>query len=196
MADHCVPVPLSEKPFIATGCLSCPDKSENCCVGSYVPLTLRDVDAIRELGYDLAGAVQASEYFAEYLVDDEDWWRDSVTGVGGRLYRLTTKKREDGACVFLEEGKGCLLGPRRPVVCKIYPFWVDHRGGIIYEPGEEECCYIASGSYTLEEGIALIDESPGSIREYFQAIRQDCLENHDRHRELVETALGAAAPEA
>ncbi len=185
--------PVSPETYIATGCRTCTENSENCCVGSYVPLTIRDIMAIEELGYDLEYVLQVSEYFPEYMRGDEEWWRDSTIAIDGRLYRMTTRKDVRGKCVFLKEGEGCLLGTRRPAVCKIYPFWVDNRNVIVFESGEEDCCPIAAGAHTVEEGIRMIDESPGSIREYYYTIKQDCLEQVERHRELVERFLSRQA---
>ncbi len=176
--------------FIASGCLQCAGNSESCCAESYVPLTIADIDAILDLGYPLEEAAQAGEYYEEYLDDAEPWWRASMTEMDGQLFRVTTRKNERAQCVFLREGEGCVLGARRPRVCKIYPFWVDARGAIIVEPGEEECCHIAEGAVPVERGIRMIDESPESILEYYRDIQRDCEENGARHRELLVHLLG------
>ena len=177
-------------PFIASGCLQCAGIRESCCAESYVPLTMADLNAILDLGYTLEEAAEAGEYYEEYLEDAEPWWRAGMTEIDGRLFRLTTRKNERSQCVFLREGRGCVLGERRPRVCKIYPFWVDGQGEIVVEPGEEECCLIAGSAASVERGIRMIDESPESIMEHFMAIRRDCEENKERRRELLLRLLG------
>lgn len=182
--------------FIASGCLQCAGNEKSCCAESYVPLTIADISAILDLGYTLEEAAQAGEYYEEYLDDAEPWWRAGITEIDGRLFRLTTRKNERAQCVFLREGQGCVLGERRPRVCRIYPFWVDESGRIIVEPGEEECCRIAEGAVPVERGIRMIDESPASIMEHFLAIKRDCEENGERHRELLERLLAGCEARA
>ncbi len=185
--NACLPAPGI---FIASGCLQCAGNAESCCAESYVPLTIADINAILELGYTLEEATQAGEYYEEYLDDAEPWWRASMTEMDGRLFRVTTRKNEREQCVFLREGEGCVLGERRPRVCKIYPFWVDDRGAIAVEPGEEECCHIAGGAAPVERGIRMIDETPESIMQYYLDIKRDCAENRTLHRGLLLRLLG------
>jgi uncharacterized protein len=74
------------------------------------------------------------EAFGEWEWLDADHvqaWLDVHPAYGAYLAaepRRLTLRAQDGACVFLERGKGCRLEPnQRPTMCQLYPFDVDGR---------------------------------------------------------------------
>ena len=89
-----------------------------------MPLTERDIKRIEKLGY-------ARDYFVRY-----------VDGVP------TLKTREDGSCVFLENGR-CSIYKYRPEGCRLYPLvWVRGSGRATLDT---HCPYRYEFSFTQKD---------------------------------------------
>ncbi len=75
-------------------------RCSKCCIETEMPLTKRDIQRIENLGFK-------EEDFVRY-----------VDGIP------VLKTKEDGSCVFLEDGK-CKIYKYRPDGCRLYPLvWV------------------------------------------------------------------------
>jgi Fe-S-cluster containining protein len=181
-------------------CRECIKHQPSCCRGNSVPLTVADVERISALGHDPMSFVLAGEYGREFVEGFEAWWVESFVSRGAYLYKLNTRTREDGHCVFLIDGKGCTLGEDRPFICRMYPFWVDDAGAVVYEPEELDSCFIAKKRYSVEEGMQLVGESRAAVHKYFTALKNDCTVEREAHERLVDSILatatnaGSAAP--
>lgn len=108
-----------------------------------------------------------------------------MVNIKGKLYKINTKKKADGSCFFLRDGAGCTLGNLRPPICKIYPYWVNDKNEIVYEPEEKEYCYFGKLGMSISEGLKLIHENEEKIHAYFKKIKDDCLKNKHKHKELI-----------
>lgn len=56
------------------------------------------------------------------------------------------------SCIYLEEGRGCLLGEERPIACKQYPFAVDRDA----EGSNEVCVKPACPGLSPEQGLPIL----------------------------------------
>lgn len=45
--------------------------------------------------------------------------------------KLVLKLRDNGKCVFLNDGEGCTLGVYKPKVCALFPFWPTQGGDLL-----------------------------------------------------------------
>lgn len=66
---------------------------------------------------------------------------------GGRF--VAVMKKEDGRCVFLEEN-GCMVYENRPLLCRMYPFYVERQGDV-YVIGVDTACPGVGGGEGLAE---------------------------------------------
>ncbi|MEM2534578.1 MAG: YkgJ family cysteine cluster protein [Candidatus Nezhaarchaeales archaeon] len=82
-----------------------------CCYDTKMPLTKRDVERIKKIGYP-----------EEYFVDRR-----------GRIPRLKNMK---GHCVFLDpRTNACIIYPDRPEGCRLYPLIYDEeKDSIVVDP--------------------------------------------------------------
>ena len=118
-------------------CVKCSHMQETCCADSpRVPFTANDLERLISLGHKVEEFAVAGEYTEEDFRGEEDWWEKSMIDIGGKFYKVNVRKKEDGSCHFLDKEKGCVLGSNRPAVCKIYPYWMNDKGSIIWEDGE------------------------------------------------------------
>jgi Fe-S-cluster containining protein len=60
-------------------------------------------------------------------------------------------KKRGGRCVFLDED-GCRVYDARPLLCRMYPFYVERQGGV-YVIGVDEGCPGVGGGEVLSEGF-------------------------------------------
>ena len=60
-------------------------------------------------------------------------------------------RKEDGRCVFLGED-GCRVYEDRPLLCRMYPFYVERQGDV-YVIGVDEGCPGVGGGEALTEGF-------------------------------------------
>lgn len=172
--------------FTLPACLKCKEVQKNCCNDNpFASLAIEDVDKIISLGFKLKDFAIAGEYDKEKIKNDEDWWKNNMIIKDGRIYKLNMKKKNDGSCYFLKDGKGCVLNESRPYICKIYPFWMNSSDEIIFEPGEEDYCFIIRNGAAIDEALKLIKETKNSIGYYFSKIKGDCVENKDKHEKII-----------
>jgi Fe-S-cluster containining protein len=166
-------------------CKECLQHQESCCKGNSVPLTRADIERIAALGHDPADFLIAGEYGAEFVKGFEPWWDESFVRGERYLYKLNTATRADGHCVFLIDGKGCILGEHRPFVCRIYPFWVDDSGKVVYEPEERESCFIPKRKISVDQALAYVGEDRAAVIKYHTEIKKDSIENRQFHLETI-----------
>ena len=172
-------------------CKKCIDENpgSSCCRGSSVPLTVKDIERITALGHNPEDFVIAGEYGREFVEGYEKWWVDSFLKHGEFYYKTNTRTRENGECVFLKHGVGCTLGEHRPAVCRMYPFWVNEEGHIVYEPDERESCYIPRKKYSVDEGLEMLGEDKDRVTSFFREIKHDCENNHEAHALVLRPRL-------
>lgn len=173
-------------------CLECSKKQATCC-SLGVPLTIEDVNRITALGYKLENFAEPGEWKKDEIEGNEDWWENSMVEVDGKMYRLHVKESGEGddeKCFFLKEGEGCVLGDKRPLHCKMYPFWIDE-GHIAYDDPEDKFCPLNKGIMPLKESMELLHETEESLKEHYQKIKEDCIKNKEKHKELILKLLKA-----
>jgi Fe-S-cluster containining protein len=161
------------------------DTKDSCCNNANVPLTINCLQNIITLGYVLEDFSVAGEYSKEDIQGTEKWWMSSMFKRGNKFYKINVRRKPSGNCIFLKEGGGCVLGKNRPAVCKIYPFWVDKKGKIDYEEGEKEYCYLGTRGYSPPKAIKMMGETPKTIKSYFELMKRDCINNKEKHREIL-----------
>ncbi len=176
---------LMTEPVSYKICLECSKKQRNCCQDNRVPLTLEDINTITSLGFNFFDFAIAGEYDVEDFINEETWWKNSMITIDNKHYKINTRNDNKGNCIFLKSGLGCTLGKNRPSVCKIYPFWVNDKDEIVYENGEDELCYFGRKKLTALEGAKLVREDEKSLKSYFEKIKNDCIENKEKHQELI-----------
>lgn len=162
---------------------------DSCCNEANVPLTIKCMQQIINSGYKLEDFVVAGEYCEEDIEGTERWWRDSMLKKGNKFYKQNIQRKPNKDCIFLKEGKGCILGKKRPLICKIYPFWISKNGRIIYEPGEKEYCLLGIRDYSVPEAMRAIGENGKKIKSYFNLIKKDCIKNKKEHAEIIRFLL-------
>lgn len=174
------------KAFTLNVCLECRNHQENCCFSDSLrlPFTMKDIKTAESMGFKRDEFLIAGEYFPIRAKGEEKWWRDSMVVVNGKSFKINVKKTKDGKCIFLKDGVGCVLGKNRPAVCKIYPFWVNSKGKINWEPGEKEYCYMGKKGFLLKKAIETIKENPTTIKKYFNEIKKDCIVNKEKHKKI------------
>lgn len=170
-------------------CLECSKNQITCCTLG-VPITISDIDRIISLGYKLEDFAEPGEWDDEELEGNEDWWVNSVTEVDGVKYKIHLKEandedEDDGRCIFLRDGEGCVLGDNRPSLCKLYPFWVEEDGKLVYDDLDEHFCPINKNILPIEEALKLLNETEQTIKEHYKKIKEDCINNKEKHRELI-----------
>jgi Fe-S-cluster containining protein len=166
-----------------TGCLECSKKQDTCCTLG-VPLTIEDVERISKLGFKLDEFAYAGEWDEDDNEGAEDWWMHSLVKLDGKFYKLEVEEKENEHCFFLEPGKGCILGDKRPLHCKTYPFWVEDNN-VVYDDPEEKFCPINKRSIPVKHAVTLVGETEESIMDYYNRIKKDCIENSEKVKELV-----------
>ena len=164
-------------------CLECGLTKDSCC-SLGVPLTIRDIRIIKNLGFKLEDFAYAEEWGKEDFADGEEWWKGSMIKVNNRFYRVSCKEKKNGNCFFLREGSGCILGENRPLQCRMFPFWVK-KNRIIYDGSADGFCMLKNKRLPLKEKIKIIGESEKSLKKYYRMIKEDCINNREEHRKLV-----------
>jgi len=168
-------------------CLECSQRQKTCCQDARVPMTIREMtNLIVERHKVFIDLFYAGEYPEDDIKDFEPWWRESILEKDGKFYRANTR-RVDGNCIFLKPGKGCTIKPR-PHICRIFPFWINTSDEIIYEPGDKICDFEREGIKPVD-ALALIGETPESIRSLFKLIKNDSEKNRASHQALTKTLL-------
>lgn len=164
-------------------CAQCFTKQKTCCTLD-PPLTIRDIERIKSLGNTFESFARLDEWKKEDYEGEEDWWINSMIKVNDKTFKITLKKKENGNCIFLDEKKGCTLGSNRPSACKIFPFWVEN-DKVVYDESLEDFCYMRKQNINVENGLNLLAETEKKIKEYYNEIKDDCIKNKDKHKELA-----------
>ncbi len=166
-------------------CLRCASTGPTCCMDrNKIPLTMKDVDTLNYLGYDPDRYVTVAQYCLD-PEEHEPWWVDGFVAVGGRHYRASLRFVR-GVCPFLSDG--CVLGARRPFVCRIFPFWMSPELKLIYL-GED--CPITEEMPDKAEGLTAIGESSDSIRDLWVQIKNDLVLRREEHERFVLSRLAS-----
>ncbi|MFZ5955530.1 MAG: YkgJ family cysteine cluster protein [Nanoarchaeota archaeon] len=171
-------------------CLECRESRGKCCCqdDTIIPLGINDVNNILSNGYAMNDFLRVVEYRPEEFLSQEDWWQQSFYEKDGKFFRLAIKLKNE-ICTFLEDGKGCLLGKNRPDMCKIYPFSIDPNNQIIFEPQAKKYCFIGQNIDEVAEGLNNIRETPERIRQYYDSIRTDCINNKFEYFRIINQLL-------
>lgn len=163
-------------------CLRCASAGDTCCMDMCAPLSVSDIERICALGNNLEDFAELHDYSDDNDPEHEDWWRESMVEHGGRKYKIITKTKENSHCFFLIPGKGCALGDKRPLTCKMYPYWISADGLITY--GDTDCFLVKCGTVPTE-GISMITETPDTLTDYYKLIAEDCKNNKGKAKEMV-----------
>ena len=138
------------------------------------PMTLMDVARIVEAtGLDPRAFSVRDRVSAEQLDDYAQFdGMERMCPVGIR-HRL--KLRKSGHCVFLEEGKGCSLGEAKPMVCKLFPFWVSKTGDLMWlsTPTSDGCMAMQLGKSQPHIIAHLLDVDLHDVYEWFAQLQQE-----------------------
>jgi Fe-S-cluster containining protein len=145
---------------------------------------MEDVERITKLGFKLDEFADVGEWDEEDYEGAEDWWMNSMVKVDDTFYKLEITEKEKERCFFLEHGKGCTLGDKRPLHCKTYPFWVENNQ-VVYDDPEERFCPINKRSIPVKHAVTLVGETEENIMNYYDRIKKDCIENSEKVKELV-----------
>lgn len=174
----------NKKEFTTDVCLECSKKCDGCCaVASSVPVTIKDIKRIENLGYKKEYFLLPKKYSKKEIVGSEGWWVGSFININGEKYKLRLNVKGK-RCIFLKDGKGCTLGKKRPFFCRIYPFWVEGKK-IIVEKGDGIYCGVNKKGLTLQNKIGLMKEDSGKIKKYFEEIKKDCQNNNKKHERII-----------
>ena len=165
------------------GCMNCREFQETCCTLG-VSLTIDDIKRIESLGYKLEEFAEPGQWYKHEIEGEEPWWINSMVTVGRKLFKTQVKDRDGKKCFFLNDGKGCVLGDKRPGHCKVYPFWVEDNKVVYDDPEEKFCCLHREG-VPVKQGLNLINESEKDIIRYYSKIKEDCIKNKAKHRNII-----------
>jgi len=173
-----------EKEFTTNVCLECSKKCAGCCaVASSVPLTIKDIMRIEKLGYDKKLFLSVKKYSKKEIIGPEKWWTNSFVDINGNKYKLRLKINGN-RCIFLRNGKGCVLGNKRPFFCRIYPFWVEG-DNVVIEKGDGVYCGVNKKGLTLKNKMKIMKENFKKIKKYFSEIKDDCIKNKWQHKKII-----------
>ncbi|MCX8174799.1 MAG: YkgJ family cysteine cluster protein [Candidatus Micrarchaeota archaeon] len=134
---------LSVCPSITNSCRFC---TARCCRGLAVVLTIPEAKRmVAETG------LKPEEFleFSENIEGKKTPHYPLLVQQGGKVheYFIILKRRQKKECIFLEEDLRCGVYPKRPAVCRLYPFELDGRAvkkgalcpaGFAREEGTEE----------------------------------------------------------
>lgn len=168
-------------------CMECAYDGDTCCVEMCVPLMIEDIDRICALNHRLEDFAELRDYADEDESDHEDWWNAARIALNGGLYRIVLKAGADGNCPFLRPGQGCVLGPNRPLTCRMYPYWISPEGAVVL--GDQDCP-IVTRAPEVEQGLEMIDETAVSLRRHHRRIIDDCRQQQSRAAEIVRRLAG------
>jgi len=180
-------------------CARCPRAlGRSCCEvedhEALATLTWADVDRISAATGRPARAFTEVEWLTVEETQVYESRRPLYHGYFARGPARLTLKRRDGACVFLQRGRGCSLGTDlRPTACLLYPFelWPDGswslqverfgtmedaraaRGSscLAVEEASSMDGVLAAFSTTREEVVALGERLRAEVRAHRQVVR-------------------------
>lgn len=124
-------------------CRNCIMKNETCCTTYSHFITLRDYERIRSLGRKdfaefrpLTAHDKRTALYKERRHDYYYWLTKD-----GKILQL--KKGKDKRCLFLNKKNLCDIYPKRPLICRMYPFWYEKKGdriSLIVDHNGIDCC--------------------------------------------------------
>ncbi len=104
----------------------------NCCIQTFMPLSLADIRRLQALGFKV---------------------KDFVVERGGER-RL---KNRDGRCFFLTD-EGCSVYEDRPTGCRYYPLVLDDDDEVMVDPECSHSSMFSVGEVEAEELVAFIQK--------------------------------------
>ncbi|MDQ1279353.1 MAG: hypothetical protein QG670_615 [Thermoproteota archaeon] len=172
-------------------CSKCVSIGEVTCCGCkpWIPLTIEDIKRISKiLKCDPEKFAVAEERTKEETLYFDEWRLENLPKIDERYY-MTCMRKNGNSCIFLKKdfNNGCTLGSNRAFICKLYPFWVNSKNELVYEA--DDFCYFVKDGVPTQKALQILGESEESIRNYFQHIRQDCIENTTPHKKMIDTLL-------
>ena len=168
--------------FSRLDCARCSRVQESCCSYGHPPLTLKDIKRIEKLGFkriDFAEALDF-EYSNNDLKNEPAWWIKSMVKINGRFFKAAVKKN-GSYCLFLKNGAGCSLGKNRPVICQMYPFWMEN-GKLTFNDFD---CLMVKNNLSIKELLKIMGESGKKIKAKFIEFKMDAVKNHKKHEKIV-----------
>jgi len=174
---------MGNRSYTTSMCLGCKKIQDNCCRLT-VQLTFKDIQRIKGLGYKLEDYAVLKEYKTSEIEDYDDWWKKSLIEIDEKFYKIVVKKDKLGDCYFLKDGEGCVLGKNRPNVCKIFPFWINKNGEVVYEEGEL-FCPLEKDFISVKESLTALKENEETIRGYYEAMKKENLADQEKLIELA-----------
>jgi Fe-S-cluster containining protein len=166
---------------ISTGEVTC------CSCKPWIPLTIDDVRRLRRICGFKEFCV-AEEKREEDIVNFDEWRRNHLPVINGRFYMLCMRKTGN-CCIFLNKGvgNGCVLRSERPVICKLYPLWINAEGKVIYEA--DDFCLFIKDNVPINETLRVLGEREEIAKNYFLNIKKDWIENNALHKKMLITLL-------
>ncbi len=70
--------------------------------------------------------------------------------IGGGGPFVAEMRKAGGRCFFLGES-GCRVYPERPLLCRMYPLWVEREGDLLIVRIDEDCPGLGSGEELDED---------------------------------------------
>ena len=101
-------------------------------------------------------------------------------------YRIKLKLREDGNCVFLEDGKGCTLGENRPLVCKLFPFWPDENGNLSPKLGSN-CLAKDLADSNKSDILSMLGQKGKELLDATKDLKKNIKEHQKKMRPLLKS---------
>jgi Fe-S-cluster containining protein len=98
-----------------------------------------------------------------------------------KYYCIQTKFLND-SCIALKQGKGCTLKEKRPLVCRIFPFW--WKEGVTPTADNfplefaGECTMINLWNFSIDRVFEELDTSEGHIRKELISMNNALMEHH------------------
>jgi Fe-S-cluster containining protein len=176
-----------DKHFTRCDCINCSKLQNTCCTfhEHYIPLTIDDIKKIESKGFNINDFLTLVAFDEEQLEDD--WWKELMIKIDDTYFMTCLKSNNsDLVCMMLENNKGCVLKEDRPLICKIYPFWIDDNNKIIFQ---DDFCHIKKGKYDIENALKIMNETKDNIHKYIDLIKKDYKKNKKEHKIIIKKLL-------
>jgi Fe-S-cluster containining protein len=173
--------------FTRKDCLNCSKIQNTCCTfhEHYIPLTIDEIKKIESKGFKLEEFATVVAFEDEQL--EEDWWKELMVKIDGINFMTCLKSNNSNMiCTMLEDSKGCMLKEDRPLICKIYPFWIDKDNNVVFQ---DDFCHIKKNKIDVKKALNIMNESEENIHNYIESIKEDYKKNKEKHREIVKKLL-------
>jgi Fe-S-cluster containining protein len=178
------------EPITNNFCLNCSKIQNTCCTfhDHYIPVTIEEIEIIKKQGYEIYDFLTVVAFDEEQLIDEDSWWKECMAKIDGIYFMICLKSQDEKLnCVMLKDNKGCILGDKRPNICKIYPFWI-HQDGKINVSANDYCPMIKEKK-TKEEILKIVGESETNIQNYFNKIKDDLIKNKSIHEKMIKELI-------